>query len=289
MQNIKEIILEKNNQIKEEYKKSLSVSKLCNDFLKIPFDSEAEAHKCYLKGLKYPDYKYAGMTEEAILEAWEQKSLTSKHYGSLLDDFTGLYLDEKNEQLISEWKDSFNYENDTRLKNTCTGVIQFYADITAKTNYRFVARELPLYCQTESGNKINGRFDCLLYNPDTDSYIIIDWKTTENITTEAYKHIKHLLGPAYMLEECDMNIYTIQLHVYKKALVETYNLAPYSRISVYVCNLLREPINGKYYKLYPQNFEFNLNRINTFINYGNFQFKLSKTIKGLKEENQDEK
>lgn len=285
MQNIKEIILEKNNQLKENYKKTLSVSKLCNEYLKSEFDAPKKAHECYLKGLNDPNYKYAGMTETAILEAWEQKSLTSKHYGSLLDDFTGLYLDEKNEQLLSDWKASYDFENDIRLKNACTGVIQFYKDITAKTNYRFIARELPLYCQTDSGNKINGRFDCLLYNPDTDSYIIIDWKTTENITTESYKHSKHLLGPAYMLEECDMNIYTIQLHIYKKALVETYKLAPYSRISVYVCNLLREPINGKYYKLFPQNFEFNINRINTFINYGNFQFKLSKTIK---KENQDE-
>lgn len=86
-----------------------------------------------------------------------------------------------------------------------------------------------------------------------------------------------------MLEECDMNLYTIQLHVYKKALAETYKLAPYSRISVYVCNLLREPENGKYYKLFPQNFEFDVNRINTFINYGNFQLKLNRICKTEKE------
>ena len=81
-----------------------------------------------------------------------------------------------------------------------------------------------------------------------------------------------------------MNLYTIQLHVYKKSLVETYRLAPYSRISVYVCNLLREPENGKYYKLFPQNFEFNNNRINAFINYGNLQLKLSRICKNEEKE-----
>lgn len=123
----------------------------------------------------------------------------------------------------------------------------------------------------------------MLYDPDTDSYIIIDWKTNEKIKTESYMHRSHLLGPAYMLEECDMNLFTIQLHVYKKALVETYRLAPYSKISVYVCNLLREPENGKYYKLFPQNFEFNVNQINTFINYGNMQLRLDRVCKTQKE------
>lgn len=285
--NIKQIILDKNKELKDRYKKALSVSRL-NEYLKTKFDKEAQAHKCYLKGLEDPTYKYAGMTEEAILEAWDQKANISKHYGSLLDDFTGLYLEEQDDQLLSDWKDTYNFENDTRLKNTCTGVIQFYRDITEKTNYRFVLREIPLYCESDSGNKINGRLDCLLYNPDTDSYIIIDWKTTEKITTESYRHSKYLLGPAYTLEECDMNLYTIQLHVYKKSLVETYKLAPYSRISVYVCNLLREPENGKYYKLFPQNFEFNNNRINAFINYGNLQLKLSRICKNEEKETVNE-
>lgn len=80
-----------------------------------------------------------------------------------------------------------------------------------------------------------------------------------------------------------MNLYTIQLHVYKKALADTYGLAPYSRISVYVCNLLRKPVNGKYYKLFPQNFEFDINRIDSFINYGNLQLKMLRASKNEKE------
>lgn len=274
---IEQIILNKNKKLKKEYKGSLSVSKLCNEFLKNPFDQEAQAHQCYLKGLNDPNYKYHGMTEKQILEAWETKSRISKHYGSLLDDFAGMYLTEKDEQTISEWKDIYNFETDLRLKNNCLGLIQFYTDITSKTNYRFVARELPVYTSTDKG-KINGRFDCLLYDPDTDSYIIIDWKTTDKIATRSFFN-KYLRGPADYLDECEMNLYTIQLHVYKKSLADTYGLAPYSRISVYVCNLLKEPVNGKYYKLFPQNFEFDIDRINKFIDYGNFEFKRTKEEK----------
>ena len=78
--NIKQIILDKNKELKDSYKKTLSVSRL-NEYLKTKFDKEAKAHQCYLKGLEDPTYKYAGMTEEAILEAWDQKANISKHYG----------------------------------------------------------------------------------------------------------------------------------------------------------------------------------------------------------------
>ena len=82
-----------------------------------------------------------------------------------------------------------------------------------------------------------------------------------------------------MLDECDMNTYTIQLHIYKKALVETYGLSSYDKISVYVCNLLRQPNEqGLNFKLFKQNFDFDVNRLNTFIDFGNQKFKLMKTL-----------
>ena len=281
MKNVEQIILDKNALIKEQYRKCVSVSKLCNNIMKAEFDAEKKAHECYLKGLNDPNYKYAGMSEKDILNAWEEKSKISKHYGSLLDDFAELYLTEKHD-LLEEWKQAYDFEHDLRLKYTCTGLMQFYSNIIAKTNYRFIARELPLYCSTDTG-KINGRFDCLLYDEITDSYIIIDWKTTDNITTKSLYN-KHLLGPGYLLDECDMNIYTIQLHVYKKALVETYGLASFDRISVYVCNLLKQPgQDGLLYKLFPQNFPFDINRINSFISYGSMMYKLNNMIKNEKE------
>ena len=277
MKNIKELIENINNQIKAEYKGCVSVSKLCNDYIKVKFDDVAQAEVCAKKGLNDPNYKYAGMTANQILEQWHAKSSESKRYGSLLDDYAGMNLNNETEKL-ELWKLDNGYDYDDRLKSICKGFDDFYNFILTKTNYKYVARELPLYCKTPKDGHINGRFDCLFYDETTDAYIIIDWKTTDDITTSS-RYGKKLQGPAYMLDECDMNTYTIQLHVYKKALVETYGLSSYDKISVYVCNLLRQPNEqGLNFKLFKQNFDFDVNRLNTFIDFGNQKFKLMKTL-----------
>ena len=274
----KKLIEDKNKEIKAEYKGCCSVSKLCNDYIKIKFDDVATAERCAQKGLEDPDYKYAGMTAEQILEQWHAKADESKRYGTLLDDYAGMRLNHEDDKL-EMWKLDNAYEYDERLNANCKGFDEFYEFISTKTNYKYVARELPLYCKTNKGGLINGRFDCLFYDENTDAFIIIDWKTTDDITTSSAYH-KKLQGPAYMLDECDMNTYTIQLHVYKKALVETYGLSSYDKISVYVCNMLKQPgEDGKYYKLFKQNFNFDINKLNAFIDFGHNKHKLLKNLK----------
>ena len=103
MKNIKELIENINNQIKTEYKGCVSVSKLCNDYIKVKFDDVAQAEVCAKKGLNDPNYKYAGMTANQILEQWHTKSSESKRYGSLLDDYAGMNLNNETEKL-ELWK-----------------------------------------------------------------------------------------------------------------------------------------------------------------------------------------
>lgn len=271
MKNIQEYIENKNKELKDLFKKTLSVSKL-NEYLKEPFDEITMAENCYQKGLKDPTYKYAGMSVNEILTQWHDKANESKHYGRLLDEYADL-LSNKKDNDLELWKLNNNFNNDNRLNNYCKGVDQFIDFIILNTNYYYVGREIPIFYENKNGDKINGRLDYLLYDDNTDSYIIIDWKTTENITIKN-NYNKHLLGPAYMLDECDMNLYTIQLFIYKLALVNTYKLTTANKISTYVCNLLRNSDNNIYYKLYKPNFVYNENLLNKFIEYGNNKLKL---------------
>lgn len=273
MIDVENIIETKNKELKSIYKGSLSVSKLNSEFIiREKFDDVAKAAECAQKGLEDPNYKYAGMTATDILEQWHAKADESKRYGTMLDDYAGLRLTGTVDEL-NEWKDLNGFEYDSRLNSNCAGFDQFYDFIQKSTNYKYVARELPLYYETSAGNKINGRFDCLFYDENTDAYIIIDWKTTDDIATKCKFGKKMLAGPAYDLEECEMNKYTIQLHIYKSALVKTYGLSTYDKISVYVCNVLKTPgEDGKLFKLYKQNFDFDVNKIESIVDFGNKEF-----------------
>ncbi len=270
--NIINKINEYNNKHRDLFKGSLSVSKLCSVFLKEQFDEITVAERCALKGKTDPTYKYAGMEAYEILEQWHQKTETSKLYGRLLDEYTDLYFNNKTDELI-KWKEQHDFLNDKRLYNNCKGVKQFYETLLKTTNYKYIGREIPCYIITPNNNKLNGRLDCLFYNEITNAYIIIDWKTTDDIKIKNDYH-KHLLGPAYMFDDCDINIYTIQLQNYKKALVETYQLTSADKISIYVCNLLKESHTDVFYKLYKQNFNYDTNLLNTFIDYANTRNKI---------------
>lgn len=277
IEDIKEIIYTKNEELKQLFKKTCSVSALCN-YIKPKFDEVAIATSCAAKGKDNPNYKYYNMSVDDILKLWKDKSDISKKYGSLLDDYVEFVLTNKlNSPEFNIWKLDNNFDDDIRLHNTCKGFDQFYTWLTTNTNYILVDREIPMYINPNSSDKINGRLDILFYDPNTDAYIIIDDKTTDDITT-VNNYGKKFNGPAFMLDDCDMNAYTLQLHLYKEAIVNTYNLTTYDKVSVYVCNLLREPDpeTGKLFKLFKQNFQFDNTFLQKIINFACVKHQLTK-------------
>ena len=189
--NILTLIEEKNKLLKESFKGSLSVSKLCNLYIKEPFDELGIAEQCARKGELDPNYKYANMSVDDILNQWHEKSEKSKLYGRLLDDFSGMILENETEKL-EQWKIIKDYNNDKLLFTLCQGFLQFYEFILSKTNYKYIGREIPLYLETPNGSKINGRLDNLFYDENTNGFIIIDYKTTENIKLNSYNGKKLL-------------------------------------------------------------------------------------------------
>lgn len=247
----------------------ISVTKL-QDYVTTPFDKEKQAKLCEEKGQKDPNYKYAGKTADEIIKMWEDKAAESIMYGNLLDEYTEQRL-EKDPTSLELWKLDNNFENDVRLRNNCLGFDEFYAEITSY-GYEVVGREIPVYLQTpstvgdlpfdnqteEGNNVVVGRIDCLFHNPVSGKYLIVDWKTTDEIKTEAFAARK-MKGPANQWQDCDMAKYTIQLHMYKTALAHTYGLASLDKIVVVVCNLRKEqdPATTNHYILYKQNFDYN--------------------------------
>lgn len=264
MNNVEQIIKEKN---KELYKlpKPLSVSK-CIEYIKEQFDKEAKAKDMVDKHYNEEDSPYYHKTAEEIIEMWDNKATTSRSYGSNLDDYIGMNLNEQLDEL-SLWKLDHNFYDDKRLNGICTGFDQYYKLLQEKTDYQYVTRELTLYIKSNKGNYIRGRFDCLFYSPLTDRYLIIDWKNTEKIFGKS-NYRKKMLGPCFKMDECNLNEYTLQTHFYKKALCETYGITTYDKVDCYICQMLPEALeNGNHFLLHKQNFSFEPEFLNKVIDY----------------------
>ena len=251
-------ILAKIESINEERFKDMngrsiiSVSKV-QEYVSTPFDKEKQALVCEQKGKDNPNYKYAGMTAAQIIEKWEATADESKRYGSLSDEYTEQRLYGTPESLAI-WKLDNNFDYDERLKSCCTGFDEFLADI-GTYGFEPVGREITVYGQTESGNVVVGRIDCLFYNKATEKFLVVDWKTTEDIKTEAFRN-KRLLGPAFVLEDCDLSKYSIQVQTYMSDLIRTYALTDEAHISCAIVNLRRQADGpgGRHYIVYkPKN------------------------------------
>lgn len=226
----------------------ISVSKMI-EFISEPFDKEGQAARCAEKGCQDPNYKYAGMTAQEIIDQWEAKADESRRYGTLLDEYAEHVL-EKTPEETELWKLDNNYDYDERLRSNCIGLGQFVSDLQA-WGFEYVGRELTMYGQSDNGTVTAGRLDCLFMNPAVGKLFLIDWKTTEEIKTEAFRH-KTLKGPAFSIEDCDMGKYTMQLYDYVWSLSSTYRLSAAENIKCSVVNLLRaeDPQLKRNYRLF---------------------------------------
>ena len=265
MNDIKQIIKDKNKEITKLLEtRAMSVSKLL-EYMHKEFDREGVAKKCFEKGFDDPKSKYYQMTVEHIIESWEKKASESRMYGSLVDNYIGTFLNESEE--LETWKLDNNYDYDPRIHGLCEGFNQFYNIITKQTDYEYVTREEKMFIKcNKTGEWINGRFDCLFYSPSLNKYLVIDWKTNGELSRE--NKWEKMFGPLYDKDACDLNEYTIQVQMYKKALSEVYELAPPENIDVYICQFLIEPNEfGNHYQLHKQGFEYDSKKLDDIIEF----------------------
>lgn len=245
------------------YKNSLSVSK-CIGYLKNPFDSEKVANEMYKKYFNEEGNKYYQMTPEMILESWEAKRKFSLDRGKLFDTYVEHVLDIKDPVLFKKWKIIEDIDNNDFMKRAMNGFIKILTYLKECGYDTIIGTEIPLWI-TNNNLIVNGRCDCLLYSSKYQKYLVIDWKTNEQIKTTDFKNLK---GPLNHLKDCDLYVYSTQVYFYKKALAETYKLADFNHIDVMVCQM---GVNeDPYYKIWlPEkfNFTFDTELMNKVIKY----------------------
>lgn len=267
---IKEQLLEKIEKVNEEVKKNLtkylSISQVLG-MLQEEFDREGIAQKTYDKNYNNPESKYYHMTVEEIMESWSAKGAESCKYGSLLDDYIGMNLVDKNPVKLEMWKLDNNYDWDERLLGLCNSFDHFMELVSKSGDMEFITREKTLYYKVPNSDYyIKGRFDALFYNKRTNKYVVVDWKSSGSVDKKKGPWTKNLFGPMMKYPALNWYTYTTQVHFYKLALLQSGYLpegTTYDDIEVLIVQLPGTTLeDGKDFAVHKQAFEFDADLMN---------------------------
>lgn len=271
-----------------------------------PFDRDRVADLTYNKHHNNPESQYYQKTKEEIIEMWEAKGAVSCHYGSLLDDYIGLNLNNKPTEL-KLFKLDNDYEHDERLHGLCDSFDNFYKLLLSSGDTVFVDRERDVYHKVKVSNPnygepnepeyidyyVRGRFDALFYNKRTHKWIIIDWKSSGSIDKVPNKWTKKLLGPMNKFPALNYWTYTGQLYFYKKTFIEDGYLPEGTKpedIIIMIVNLPGKIIEGigRNYATHQAAFEYDPELMDRLFAFGVQKDYLTKKINNKSEEEKEE-
>ena len=163
--------------------------------------------------------KQLGMTPEEVIAMWKRTNRISTVKGTAVHSYTENYLAHKvfpyPEAIV---KSNFNGEDPVREKydKIIPLIHKFYDDIKGKL--------LPIKSELIVGDGdfgICGMIDQLFYNKKSGMLELWDWKTNKEIKTSSrYK----LLSPLSHLSTAEIDIYSLQLSLYKYIIHKNTNL-----------------------------------------------------------------
>ena len=193
-----------------------------------------EPHKYYVDGKQYISvttliHKYQedfdedywsqykareyGLTQRQVLRAWKFINQKGTMKGSIIHDYAeNLFLNK-----------IFKYPEDNIINNFGFDPIRKEYEITKSHVDLFykhsVNKLIPIKTELVVSDKeamIAGMMDMLFYNVKAKEFQIWDWKTNKDFTFEEPK--RKLLHELYMLQDCDLEVYSLQLELYKQIL-----------------------------------------------------------------------
>jgi len=205
-------------------------SKLFTSFNDITFYDEP--HKYYINGKElisvttlihkyqedfdedyWSDYKgnQLNINPKIIKRAWSFINKKGTIKGSAIHDYAENLFQNKifeyPKQLILN---EFGFDPIlTEYQITKKHVDKFYTDVHNKLIP--IRTEMVVY---DKESLIGGMLDILFYNIKTKEFQIWDWKSNKKFSNENKN--KHLLSKLSILEDCDLEIYSLQLELYKQ-------------------------------------------------------------------------
>lgn len=171
-----------------------------------PFNGPAIARNLVETNPKYKDY-----TVKSLLAEWNKSGTHGTHVHNQIENYIlgdEECIVEKKAELAKDWI------NDT-------------FDLSKHILYPEVRVASPKW-------KISGTIDLLAYNPDTDEYIIGDWKTNKKIDTTSYRGKKGIKKSTRHLDDCKYVKYALQMSLYRFILELEFGIAVKKQILIHL-------------------------------------------------------
>lgn len=216
----------------------VSVTGLVNT-VKEPFDEEKWA------GIKAKEF---GISPDDMKLLWKKNNQMATYQGSVLHNYIDNYYQNKvkpydrvaAKAILGDVLHDKMYDN---LKTLVKQFNNFYIDTSEyilPIKNEFVVGDL-------GGTRICGMLDMLAYNTLTKSFEIFDFKTNKRFT-EYSEFEKKLSPPVSHLDECEFNIYSLQLSLYK------IFIQKYTDIQIDKLKIVWFSVNNEDYKIIELNY-----------------------------------
>ena len=202
------IFLEKENHIYQlnddpnfEFK---SVTTFVGDFFE-KFDAQGVATKLTKT---HPKYKH--LTIDELLGQWKKKA----EYGTFVHEEIEYYINDKTPPT-----------DDRSIR-----AIKWLQGYRIQSNYQLHSEKI-IYSKELN---LAGTIDLLMYDKKSNSYIIVDWKTSSKIDTSGFRHKTGNHDITRNLEDCNYNHYSLQLSLYRYILENFYDLKISNQMIVHI-------------------------------------------------------
>lgn len=182
--------------------------------------------KCFWNPLS----KYYQMSYDDIINSWEINRERTQNIGHALDDYIGVILEpermkDHHDLTYDQWVEK--YKDDTEIMTVVNGWAKYWKHLE-DIGYKMVKREQP-FIREYHGKTLKGRADMILYYPPKDTILIIDWKSTADVTPSKKPAVRYMSGPEWVTKYPEEKLfsYGLQVNTYKHMLIPLCN-RPYN-------------------------------------------------------------
>ncbi len=156
---------------------------------------------------KWPQSKYYGMTDEAIMALWNENGRSASEKGTAMHLAIEQFLNDAHDEIDPSTYETREWEYFMDFWKEHGGDLEPF-----RTEWEVWAEEI----------KLAGSIDMIFRRKSTGEFLIYDWKRSKEIRTE--NRFQSGLGPMSHLPDCNYWHYALQLNVYRWILQKHYGL-----------------------------------------------------------------